>query len=292
MAACASSGPLRFGFGTPRDYVIGLRLAHINGELSKCGGKVVKNVAGYDMNKLYVGSFGTLAVLTELTVKLRPLPERAATLMITSPSAEMLIRAGSEILASELRPASLFLTRGLRLDLGFGQSGPEAVFIRFVESSEAVESQIDKTKRMACSGVQVIEIGELEAKAIWPRVADVDLQGPTCFKISVPMSRTADAFSRLTADAPNSIAAADLGTGIIRMAIGADDQRSVELAERWRRDAASLGGTLTIERASLDVRRLVDAWNDPGPSVGLMKSMKASFDPGGLLNPGRFVAGL
>lgn len=84
VAACNSSGALRLGFGTPRDYVIGLKLAHIDGTESKSGGRVVKNVAGYDLNKLYVGSYGTLAVMTELTFKLRPLAERSSTLMITS----------------------------------------------------------------------------------------------------------------------------------------------------------------------------------------------------------------
>jgi glycolate oxidase FAD binding subunit len=72
IASHNSSGALRLGYGTPRDYVIGLKLVHADGTESKSGGKVVKNVAGYDMNKLYVGSYGTLAIITELTFKLRP----------------------------------------------------------------------------------------------------------------------------------------------------------------------------------------------------------------------------
>src|SRR5215472_3940053 len=84
IVACRSSGPLRFAYGTPRDYVIGLRLAHVDGSESKSGGRVVKNVAGYDLNKLYIGSFGTLAVITEVILKLKPVPERSATVLITA----------------------------------------------------------------------------------------------------------------------------------------------------------------------------------------------------------------
>ena len=83
VVACNSSGALRCGYGTPRDYVIGLKLAHTDGRQSKSGGRVVKNVAGYDLNKLYVGSYGTLAVITEVTFKLRPLPEQCVTVVLT-----------------------------------------------------------------------------------------------------------------------------------------------------------------------------------------------------------------
>src|SRR4029453_16961482 len=109
IAACNSSGALRLGFGTPRDYVIGLKLAHADGSESKSGGQVVKNVAGYDMNKLYVGSYGTLAIITELTFKLRPLAERISTMMISSKSRGQLFELARRVLASELQPASVVL---------------------------------------------------------------------------------------------------------------------------------------------------------------------------------------
>src|SRR5215470_11664778 len=113
IAACASSGALRLGFGTPRDYVIGLKLAHIDGTESRSGGKVVKNVAGYDMNKLYIGSFGTLAVITELVFKLRPLPERSCTVVVISKDLQSLARLAKQVLDSELQPASVFLAKFL-----------------------------------------------------------------------------------------------------------------------------------------------------------------------------------
>ena len=290
IAACATSGPLRLGFGTARDYVIGLRLAHINGEISKCGGKVVKNVAGYDMNKLYVGSFGTLAILTELTFKLRPLPERSATLAIRSENPKNLLKAASDILASELRPSSLFLASGFRPPLDSTPGGSAALLVRFLESNEAVNYQIERT-RAVLSECRANEMEEAEASAVWSRVANIDKEGPICFKLSLPLSRTAEWLQRLAVDA-HSVVAADLGTGIIRIAMDLDSDRITNLAEQWRAEVSSFGGTLTIESAPLDVRRRVDVWNDPGPATALMQAVKASFDPERLLSPGRFIGAL
>ena len=142
ITACNSSGALRLGFGTPRDYVIGLKLVHADGAQSKAGGKVVKNVAGYDMNKLYTGSYGALAIITELTFKLRPLPDRSSTVLITSKYRGPLFQLAKRVLASELQPASVVLTR--RLGRSVASSFPDdALLIRFIDSDAAVEHQVD-----------------------------------------------------------------------------------------------------------------------------------------------------
>src|SRR5262245_25601259 len=141
IAACNSSGPLRLGFGTPRDYVIGLKLAHADGTQSKSGGRVVKNVAGYDMNKLYVGSYGTLAIITELTVKLRPLAERDSTILISSKNLALLFQLANRVLASELQPASIVLSKRL-------QALPnDSLMIRFIDSEASVTNQMNWVMR-------------------------------------------------------------------------------------------------------------------------------------------------
>src|SRR5262245_24304675 len=141
IAACNSSGALRLGFGTPRDYVIGLKLAHADGTQSKSGGRVVKNVAGYDMNKLYVGSHGTLAVITELTVKLRPLAERDSTILISSKNLALLFQLANRVLASELQPASIVLSKRL-------QALPnDSLMIRFIDSEASVTNQMNWVMR-------------------------------------------------------------------------------------------------------------------------------------------------
>ncbi|HEY7545210.1 MAG TPA: FAD-binding oxidoreductase [Blastocatellia bacterium] len=277
LFACASSGPLRAGFGTPRDYALGLKLAHPDGSESRSGGKVVKNVAGYDMNKLYVGSFGTLAVITEITVKLRPLPERISTLVVTDRDHQKLISVARA--ASELQPVSIFLC-----------SLPEiSLAIRFAGSEPTVRYQIDCVVKALDSQATILD--ENEDRNFWTRVADIDRTANVAVKASVPIACAAQGFEKMLSLSHTSIAA-DLGTGIIRTAFDADEQSAVSMIEKLRAETILMGGTLVIERAPVSVRRLSDAWGDLGQIAMLMKSIKEKFDPHSMLNPGKFVAGL
>ncbi|HXG64264.1 MAG TPA: FAD-binding oxidoreductase [Blastocatellia bacterium] len=281
LAACASSGPFRAGFGTPRDYVIGLKLAHADGTESKCGGRVVKNVAGYDLNKLYVGSFGTLAVLTELTFKLRPLPEKFATVRVTANQQSSLFETANRILNSELQPASAFIAKDLT---GEGSS----LLVRFADSEAAVAYQADRTAQMLAAGCKAEILGD-DADAVWSQVANLDSLAGTALRLSVPLSAVRSTFERLLALRPDCIAAADVGAGIIRIAFDLDEAGAINLIESTR---AEIRGSLFVERASPEVRRRADAWGDIRQAAGLMKAVKAKFDPQSLLNPGRFVCGI
>jgi glycolate oxidase FAD binding subunit len=292
IAACNSSGALRLGFGTPRDYVIGLKLAHADGNESKCGGRVVKNVAGYDMNKLYVGSYGTLAVLTELTFKLRPLPESDVTLVVSARSEASLLEFAKRVLAAELQPTSVFLTRRLIDDLIGSTEEGDALLIRFIDNETAVNHQVDWMKR-ATDPVLELKLTLLtddQGESIWLRVADLDRRAENAVRISVPVSTVESVLAKL---APAGCAAAvDLGLGIIRIAFDEDVSKTADTIKRWRFQVAGSGGTLFVERASSSIRREVDAWGNAGPASSLMKSIKTKFDPESILNPGRFVAGI
>ncbi|HTG16120.1 MAG TPA: FAD-binding oxidoreductase, partial [Blastocatellia bacterium] len=291
IAACNSSGALRLGFGTPRDYVIGLKLAHADGNESKCGGRVVKNVAGYDMNKLYVGSFGTLAVITELTFKLRPLEQRDVTLVVSARSEASLLDFARRVLASELQPASVFLTKRLVDDL-IESREEDALLIRFIDNEAAVNHQVDWVNRATDHNfeVKLTLLTDDQGEPIWRRVADLDRRAANAVRISVPVSTVESVFAKL---APKGCAAAvDLGLGIIRIVFDEDERNTADTIRRWRFDAAELGGTLFVEHASSAVRQEVDAWGDAGPASSLMKTIKTKFDPESILNPGRFVAGI
>jgi len=290
IAACNSSGALRLGFGTPRDYVIGLKLVHADGTESKSGGKVVKNVAGYDMNKLYAGSYGTLAIITELTFKLRPLPDRSSTIVITSQYRGPLFQLARRVLASELQPASVVLTR--RLFESVESSWPDdALLIRFIDSEPAVEHQVDWVIQAIDENYKATLLSENEAGAVWAEVADFD-QRAMRVRLSVPLSAVPAEFEKAFLAHLDCVAAADIGTGIIRLAFDADGGSAVDQIKRLRASAAGANGTLVIEKAPAETRRAVDAWGDVGSTAELMRSIKARFDPQSLLNPGKFVLGL
>jgi glycolate oxidase FAD binding subunit len=289
VAACNSSGPFRLAYGTPRDYVIGLRVAHIDGSESKAGGRVVKNVAGYDMNKLYIGSFGTLAVITEVTLKLRPLPESIKTVAVTTRSRARLAYLAKHIRASDLQPASLFITKG-HLDepaSGYG----EMLLVRFAESRQAVSHQLEAIEKMTGDEYRAAVLGEEQDSASWQKIADAGNHAGTIIKVSVPVSKAIDFYERAALE-DVSVAAVDVGTGIIRIAFDMENARTRERITSLRSQASEIGGSLFIERAAEGVRVEVDAWGDVGPTAQLMKTLKAKFDPLSLLNPGRFVAGI
>ncbi len=290
IAACASSGPLRFGFGTPRDYVIGLRLAHAGGIESRSGGKVVKNVAGYDMNKLYVGSYGTLAVITELTVKLRPVPESDQTVLVISKNEDSLRAIGLNLLASEAQPASIYFTRDISLNVSEAE-GRSAVITRFLDNEQAVRHQTNLLEQLVGSRGIAISLNNTHAGQVWKSIADCDQQSANSLKLSVPVSKTTRFLDKVLSEA-DSVITADLGAGIIRVGFDADDRNIIEITRGLRAEAVTAGGSLFVERAATAVRREADAWGEVGATGAIMRSIKARFDPKSLLSPGRFVSGI
>jgi glycolate dehydrogenase FAD-binding subunit len=289
IAACSSSGPLRLGFGSPRDYCIGLKLAHANGSQSKSGGKVVKNVAGYDMNKLYVGSYGTLAVITELTFKLRPLPETSVTAAVTARKTGTLAELARQVIASDMQPSSIFIANAPLDDIFGARDEPHSLLLRFADSEAAVKHQANSIIEICGSDYQTVLLSGDAESALWVSIAEIDSAARWAVKISAPLSKALAVYERAQGDA---VVAADLGAGTIRIASEGGDEYAVARIKKLRVDAAADGGTLFIERAAAAVKRQVDAWGDVGETASLMRSIKAKFDPQCMLNPGRFVAGI
>jgi glycolate oxidase FAD binding subunit len=291
VVACNSSGTLRGGYGTPRDYVIGLKLAHADGSESKSGGRVVKNVAGYDLNKLYVGSYGTLAVITEATFKLRPLPERSVTIAVTPKRAKQLTGLAQQIRASELQPVACVVT-SMSFEELFGPGQVfETLLLRFADNQAAVSYQADWLRQQCGGEYQVAELSGTDETALWAKVNDEDSAWKYMVRVSVPPAETIKIFERI-GDQGDTTVSADLSSGNIRATWNGVDDTMVVIIRQRRAMAEELGGTLFIEKAPLVVRQQVDAWGEVGASERLMKAIKEKFDPQGILNPGRFVAGI
>ena len=329
ILAANSSGPCRLQYGTARDFVLGMRVVLADGEAIRCGGKVIKNVSGYDMPKLFIGSLGTLGVITQATFKLLPLPVVRATVCgdfaELGQAAGIVARALDSVLLPEamefLDSGSLGLlasaTGGTEVVAGASGACPEdargrasyGLAVALAGSLETVERQArDFTKLFQDAQSRNTTCLQNErSTATWRAIRNVfDLlpKSPaerTLCKIAVPISRTSEMLAaaeelgrRLCL---RTAATAHAGSGIVQACyVTAPDSPPVEsLAEglaKLRQTAETAGGSLTLQAAPAALKSKLDAWGKPGHALVVMQRLKASFDPKGLFNPGRFLGGL
>lgn len=299
--ATNTSGPRRFGCGTFRDYVIGVSAVDAQGRLFKAGGRVVKNVAGYDLCKLLTGSLGTLGIITQLTLKLRPRPETSALLWMTFDQFSEVENVLERLLVSEARPVALDvlnregahqIAAESRCDLPLHS----AVLCIGVEgTSTEVEWQIDTLRRETVPynpRGQVIVPTE-ESPRLWQVLTEFQTfsDDPVTFRANLLPSRTMDFIDSAT---QLGIAVqAHAGSGIV---VGhlPDEAATLERAEPVIHELRSLAraarGNLILLNCDEAWKRPLLAFGDPEPGWELMRRIKAGLDPDNLLNPGRMFA--
>ncbi len=285
LLATNDSGPLRHRFGTPRDLVIGIQLATTDGLVTKAGGQVVKNVAGYDLSKLVTGSFGGLAAIVGATFKLSPVSSASSTVLAESLDAVTLARIATAVASSQLEPVAfeLHARRG-----GAADSPSTSCLLRFSSFAAAVDAQVDAVR--ACLGslgasVQVLT-GDAELE-IWREHSTRVWDGPgAVVRASWLPADLPGALDLLDNIAPTG--ALDMtgrvgwGTGLIR--IEGDTLRQLAVVERLR--ASSVLGNVVLVRASAGLKSAVDVWG-PRPNARLFESVKRAFDPDNILGAGR-----
>src|SRR5215510_495396 len=299
VIATASSGPLRCAYGTPRDWLIGATVVHADGQITRAGGKVVKNVAGYDLCKLYVGSFGTLAVIAEASFKLRALPPCEKTVVFYSRDAESLCLLVARITDSDVQPAAMELVSPYDEALPPLDAEHFALVLRFLNEAETVDWQIEEAARLG-SGVRHTKLGEADAGVFWRAYHESETSPRAEFILKLT-ALPAD-LNALIADinraTPPVRLRAHAANGVVRLHGDARwfdglkvEERLSKLAE-VRRLAQARGGQMLILRAPDEIKSQIDVWGEVGPGRDLMRALKEKFDPYGLLNPGRFVAGI
>ncbi|MFN0072512.1 MAG: FAD-binding oxidoreductase [Chloroflexota bacterium] len=310
IVASNSSGPMRLLYGTARDLVIGTRVANAEGMLTKSGGRVVKNVSGYDLNKLYTGSYGTLGVIVELSFKLHPLPQGQGTLLAIFSSVERAQDCVQRIVKSPLGPAALTIVSvsTARAILHHEvPAGGVALIAMAAGFERAVERQI-RDMAVLCGEALITDTPESpEAEEIWAavrRFADLtEATSDAILKLSVPPARSGAALQTLAAlsvvcELPlDSLAYAGTGVVFARVHLpGSSDARSLEglvrLVTEARAWAHALRGSLVVEHCPSGLKETLDVWGDVGSSFRVMQALKEQFDPAGVLNPGRFVGHL
>lgn len=296
VVATGLGGPHSFGFGSARSFVIGMKVVLANGRAIKAGGNVVKNVAGYDLCKLFTGSYGTLGLITELTFKLRPLPAESRT-VVASGSLVSLIAAGRRVYSQHSPVALELISRRLGKDLQITSEGQCALMMRFVGSSRSVIAQTAQAlKLLRDDGNRCETIDEDNQQ--WSRLSAVPLQSAGDLKWRVTVRPTDLAgFLGLMAELENDEAShpelrwhAGLGDGRLRAIARTPvyHREAVRALEQMRKKTEALGGSLVIESASDEIRNEFDVWGDFGSAAELMKRVKAQLDPLNCLSPGRF----
>ncbi|HET6621980.1 MAG TPA: FAD-binding protein [Dongiaceae bacterium] len=286
MLACNLSGPRRPSAGAARDHFLGFSAINGLGEEFKAGGKVVKNVTGYDLPKLLAGSMGTLAVLTEVTVKVLPAPEKQRTVIVPVPDAvtghgclAARLQEAFEIDGAALLPAGVAARSGV--DLVRGQ-GSTLAAMRIVGSPVSVADRCNALR--AATGGPSEELHSARSRALWAEVGEVGSllpqDGGALWRLSVPPASGAQVAAKL---AEGDDWLMDWGGGrlwIVR------HQESIEDAVLVRRAAASVGGHATLMHGPESLRQAIDVFPMEAPP-SLLQRTKAAFDPHGILNPRR-----
>jgi glycolate oxidase FAD binding subunit len=291
--ATGSSGPLAASFGVPRDLVLGLTAVLADGRVVKAGGRVVKNVAGYDMVKLFTGSSGTLGIIAEAHLRLYAVPQSDETRLISADDARKLMSVAADLAASErLAPAAAEILSPAAAS-ATGLRGDEwRMVVRWLGHRVAVKDAVQAFNAMASRrGVQIEANNE-----VWPRVTAIEerLVPALCVRIAVPPRSTAEVIRQAmlikSAEPPALIAAPRLGRAWIfvdkSMYRAADVRRWARRIEDLRRMAAEAGGNVRVESAPVELRRVVDSWGDPGRAARIGKGLKKHFDPNAILKPG------
>jgi glycolate oxidase FAD binding subunit len=313
VLATNAAGPRRHLYGTARDVVIGMRVVGADGAVVRGGGKVVKNVAGYDLVKLYLGSLGTLGLIVEATLKLRPRPEADEACWALFPGLTAAAAAVGRVLASDLLPHSVELldeeaTAACAVATGVpAGSGTAALLLGFDGLPATVAWQLGEAARLL-DDAGATQVVPLDA-ALGPRVLAFvrDIRGAVAEPLAVakvalvptrvgPYAAESAAVAR--AAGLRLLTAAHAGSGVATLVLTPGDggpagaATTAKTLAGFRERARALGGQLVVEWAPLAVKEEVAVWDEPGAALRLMAGIKAQLDPQGIMNPGRFVGGL
>jgi glycolate oxidase FAD binding subunit len=291
VVAANAFGPRRLRYGTSRDLVVGMSMVRADGAVAKGGGKVVKNVAGFDLPRLLVGSCGTLALIATVTVRLHPLPEVESTVLLGALSPEAVRAVVRSMTDAQLEPTS-----AAALSDGDGRL---ALGIRFEGFEPGVAEQRGRLLALAeRSRAPAEPLDEGAARAFWARHDVVRTEGSLRARLSAPPASLADVYARAVAPLAGALrpgAVALYPTLGVAFASGEPTApEEVALAVESARGAlAPLGGSLVLTAAPAAVRALVDVWGAPtAGTLALMRRVKDQLDPDHRLAPGRFVGGI
>ena len=275
--------------------LLGISLVRSDGQIAKAGGRVVKNVAGYDLMKLFTGSYGTLGILTEVTLRVYPVTEASGSLVLTG-DVEAIASATKTLLASSLTPTAIDLLSNqivTQMNLGKGMG----LIVRFQSVTEAVKQQCARLLEVGQKlGLQGNLYGDSDESTLWQLLPEQiwsasQKPGIVC-KIGVLPNAAATTLTHLetlTSSTGLGLIHAGSGLGLLRF-----DAETVtaEIISEMRSYCHNQKGFLTVLEAPIALKQKLDVWGYNGNALKIMRQIKQQFDPKNLLSPNRFVEGI
>lgn len=286
VLATADSGSLRWAFGPPRDLLLGVTVALADGTLARSGGKVVKNVAGYDLPKLFTGSFGTLGVITQATFRLHPLPAAVTNLAFALDATTV------AAFVAAMRECSL-VTTAVQICVDWMRK--VIAFVRIEGLSEAIEDKVSQVMRAAtAAGAEVLESpSSSDGWSAGERLFDPCEAKLIVCKVAILPTNLQHLLSLLELEASDDVrwqlVLQGYGIAYLKLEI---PEPVTSVVARLRSGIVGLGGSLVVLTCSSDLKPALDVWGEPGEPLELMRRIKERFDPRAVLNPGRFIGGI
>lgn len=291
-------GPRRHLYGRPRDFLVGTTVVLADGSIARAGGMVVKNVAGYDMSRLYVGSFGTLAVVVQTNLKTLPLPRRTRAFAAALPEGAR-ARASANVRSLHVRPAAAFWICGFAASVD-GEDGDEGRLLVLLETSDALIERATRDLRAALgsAGVPETRVVDAGARESFQRTVDAYVANLGERSVTYRLGADPDASAQAAA-AFSSLAGecrlrcetiVDLMNGDVVARMSALDSRALGAAiERFDEALHALHPRARVIASEHPHRASLRVWGQSPASIERMRALKLRFDPNRTLNPGRFV---
>ncbi|ABA24154.1 FAD linked oxidase-like protein [Trichormus variabilis ATCC 29413] len=284
IVATSDTNSLRQRYGSVRDQLLGITFVRADGQIAKAGGRVVKNVAGYDLMKLFTGSYGTLGIITQVTFRVYPIQETSGTVVLTG-AAEAISQAATTLRGSALTPTqadliSTQLVSSLELGQGLG------LIARFQSISESVQEQSNRLLEVGEKlGLTGVVVSGADESHLWERLSEqihspVTESAITC-KIGVLPNAAVEILHQV------KIGLIHIGSGLGVLQV--EDKNQVLPV---RSLCQSHQGFLTVLQAPVPVKQQIDVWGYTGNALPLMRRIKEQFDSKNILSPGRFVGGI
>ncbi|HEX2686412.1 MAG TPA: FAD-binding oxidoreductase, partial [Kofleriaceae bacterium] len=291
LVATGAFGPLRARYGSVRDLIIGVTLVRADGEIAHGGGKVVKNVAGFDLPKLACGSLGTLGLIARAAFRLHPRPEATASVLVAGLRAEAVVALLAATRNAQLEPARVVALTASPSSPPSPPSGDRFdLVLGFEGFGRGVEQQVARTLELAGAGSPAQRLDDDAAMALWRRHDAVRAASPLRVRITGQPTRF-PAIAPLLSGLGDLAWYPTLGVGFAGGAVPGIPA-AITAVTSARAAIVAGGGSLVIEVAPDELRAAVDPWGPPPPSFPIMRRLKQRFDPHARLNPGRFVGGL